>query len=101
MNAAKQASAKTGTPDQPPLPLLPTLDLVFKGIISHKQRAYKSMLAEDTAFLEDLTVRGRQHMAVEVRVGEKEILAMAVLRVDETIAAIRCISRADAESSQM
>ena len=70
-------------------------------IISHRQRAYKSTLAEGTALLEDLTGQGRQRMAVEVRLGKKEILAMAALRVDETIAAIRCISRADAESSQM
>ena len=95
MNSAKQASSRTGTPDQPPLSLLPTLDF------SHRQRAYKSTLAEDTALLEDLTVQGRQRMAVEVRLEEKELLAMAALRVDETIAATRCISRADAESSQM
>ena len=70
-------------------------------IVSHRQRAYKSTLAEGTALLEDLTGQGRQRMAVEVRLGQREILAMAALRVDETIAAIRCISRADAESSQM
>ena len=101
MNSAKQAGSRTGTPDQPPLSLLLTLDFVLKKIISHRQRAYKSTLAEDTALLEDLTVQGRQRMAVEVRLREKELLAMAALRVDETIATIRCISRADAESSQM
>ena len=79
MNSAKQASARTGTPDQPPLSLLPTLDLVLKESVSHRQRAYRSTLAEETALLEDLTVRGRQRMAVEVRLGEKEILAMAAL----------------------
>lgn len=40
-------------------------------------------------------------MAVGVRLGEKELIAMAALRLDETTAAIRCMSRADAESSQM
>ena len=99
MNATKQASVRAGTLEQPPFSLLPTLDLVLK-IISHRQRAYRSTLAEDTALLEDLTVRGRQRMAVEVRLGEKKQLAMAAFQVDETIAANRCISRADTESSQ-
>ena len=66
-----------------------------------RQRADKSTLAEDAALLRDLTVQGRQRIAVKVRLGEKEILALAALRVHETIAAIPCISRADADSSQM
>ena len=42
MKAAKQASAITVTPDQPPLSLLPTFDLVFKEMSSDKQKAYCS-----------------------------------------------------------
>lgn len=49
------------------------------------------MLAEDIALLKDVPVQGRRRMAVEVRLGEKEILAMAALRVDETIADIRSL----------
>ena len=64
------------------------LGLVLKEIISHRQKAYKTTLAEDVALLGDLAVQGRRRMAVEVRLGEKEILAMAALRVDETIADI-------------
>ena len=87
-DAARQAAASTGTPDQPPLSILRTLGFVLKEIISHRQKAYKTTLAEDLALLEDLTVQGRWRMAVDVRVGEKQILDMAALQVDETIAAI-------------
>ena len=43
-------------------------------------------MEEDIALLDDPTVLGRRRMAIEVRLGEKEILAMAALQVDETIA---------------
>lgn len=87
-DAAKQAAASIETPNHPPLSLLTTLGLLLKEIISHRQKAYKTTRAEDLALLEDPTVQGRWRMAIEVRLGEKEILAMAALRVDETIADI-------------
>lgn len=92
-DAAKQALAGIEAPNQPPLVLLTTLGSILKEIISHRQKAYRTTLAEDVALLEDLTIRGRQRMAIEVRLGEKEILAMAALRVDETIADIGRSSR--------
>lgn len=92
-DAAKQALAGIEAPNQPPLVLLTTLGAILKEIISHRQKAYRTTLAEDVALLEDLTIRGRQRMAIEVRLGEKEILAMAALRVDETIADIGRSSR--------
>ena len=64
-------------PDQPPQFLWMPLTLVLQKIISTKQSAYKTTLAEDAALLEDATVKGRRRMAVEVRLGEKEILALA------------------------
>ena len=98
-DAAKQAISRKVIPNQPPLALLTTLGLVLKEIISHRLRAYKTTLSEDTALLENLSVQGRQRMAIEVRLGEKEILTMAALHVDKTIAASRRIS--DEGSSQI
>lgn len=88
-DAAKQAIARTRPPKQPPLHLLTTLSLVLKEIISDRQKAYKTTLAEDIALLHDLTVQGRRRIAIEVRLGEKEVLSMAALRVDDAIADIR------------
>ena len=92
-DAAKQALAGIEAPNQPPLVPLTTLGSILKEIISHRQKAYRTTLAEDVALLEDLTIQGRQRMAIEVRLGEKEILAMAALRVDGTIANIGRSSR--------
>ena len=92
-DAAKQALAGIEAPNQPPLVLLTTLGSILKEIISHRQKAYRTTLVEDVALLEDLTIQGRQRMAIEVRLGEKEILAMAALRVDGTIADIGQSSR--------
>ena len=98
-DAAKQVAAGTRTPNQPPLFLLTTLGLVLKEIISHRQEAYKTTLAEDIAFLEDLSVKGRRRMSIEVRLGEEEILSMAAPSVDETIADIG--SREDDNASHV
>lgn len=57
--------------------------------MSRRLKAYRTTLAEDVALLEDLTVQGRRRMAIQVRLGEKEILSMAALRVDETVAELR------------
>lgn len=88
-NAAKQATARTRTPNQPPSFVLTKLGLVLKEIMSRRLKAYRTTLAEDVALLEDLTVQGRRRMAIQVRLGEKEILSMAALRVDETVAELR------------
>ena len=85
-DAAKKATTKMKMPKKLPPSLLTTLGLVLNEIISHKQKAYKTSMEEDIALLDDSTVLGRRRMAIEVRLGEKEILAMAALRVDETIA---------------
>lgn len=98
-DAAKQAIA--GTPNQPPPLLLTTLGLVLKEIISQRQKAYKTTSAEDIALLEDPSVQGRKRMAIEVRLGEKEILDMAALQVDETIADIHSLSRAEEERNHV
>ena len=69
-----------------PPSLLTTLGSVLKEIIFRKQKAYKETMEEDVALLDDSTVLGRRRMAIEVRLGEKEILAMAALQVDGTVA---------------
>lgn len=74
-DAAKQATARIRTPNQPPPFLLTTLGLVLKEIISHRQKAYTTMLAEDVALSEDLSLQRRRRMAIEVRLGKKEILS--------------------------
>lgn len=100
-DAARQASARTRTPNQPPPFLLTTLGLVLKEIISDRQKAYKTTLAEDIALLENRTLQRRRRMAIEVRLGEKEILSMAALRVDETIAEIGRKSKEDENASHV
>lgn len=100
-NAAKQATVTTRTPNQPPPFVLTRLGLVLKEIITCRLKAYKTTLAEDIALLEDLTVQGRRRMAIEVRLGEKEILSMAALRVDETVADIGRSSRDDEDTSHV
>lgn len=100
-DTAKQATARIRTPNQPPPFLLTTLGLVLKEIISHRQKAYTTTLAEHTALLEDLSLQGRRRMAIEVRLGEKEILSMAALRVDETVAEVGRSSREDEETSHV
>ena len=62
-----------------------TLDLVLKDIISTRQKAYKTTIADDREILQDDSVQGRHRMAVEVRLGEKEILALAGDEIDKKL----------------
>ena len=77
-------------PDQPPSHLRIPLALVLRKIISSRQSAYKTTIAEDTALLGDAAVQGRRRMAIEVRLGEKEILALASDGIEKQI--IKCQS---------
>lgn len=70
-------------PESPPSSMLTTLDLVLKEIITSRQKAYKTTIAEDRDLLNDTTVQGRRRMAIEVRLGEKEILALAANQIDK------------------
>ncbi len=92
-DAAKQSTARTH--HQPQLFLLTTLGLVLRDILPHRQNIYKTTLPEDIALLKNYSVQGRRRMAIKVRLGEKKILSMAALRVDETIADIGRSSRED------
>lgn len=72
-------------PGRPPSHLRRPLALVLRKIISSRQSAYKTSIAEDAALLGDATVQGRQRMAIEVRLGEKEILALASEEIEKRI----------------
>ena len=73
----EDAAAADQPPDQPPAFLHTLLCKVLKRIISKRNEAYQTTIAQDTALLVDPSMIGRRRMAVEVRLGEKEILAMA------------------------
>ena len=73
-------------PGRPPSHLRRPLALVLRKIVSSRQSAYKTTIAEDAALLGHATVQGRRRMAIEVRLGEKEILALASEVIDKRIA---------------
>lgn len=74
------------TEQQPPPSLRMPLALVLRRIISSRQSAYRTTTAEDATLLEDADVQRRRRMAIEVRLGEKEILAEAAGEVEKRIA---------------
>lgn len=61
--------------------------LVLRKVLSQRRSSYGTSIAEDVALLQDESVKGRTRMAVEVRLGEKEILAAAVHSVEKHIRA--------------
>ncbi len=77
--AAREAS-------EPPSPQL-TLDtaLVLRRIIVRRCDEYSTSLADDAALLQDSALQGRRRMAIEVRLGEKEILASTLNAVEDKI----------------
>lgn len=72
--------------DQPPAAMRRTLCQVFKSIITKRTEAYQTTIAEDIRLLADPSVQGRRRMATEVRLGEKEILALAADEIDNQLA---------------
>ena len=61
--------------------------LVLRKVLSQRRTSYGTSIAEDVALLQDESVKGRTRMAVEVRLGEKEILAAAIDSVEKQIGA--------------
>ena len=55
---------------------------LLREIIRQRQREYSTTVAEDVRLLQDNTTRGRRRAAVEIRLGEKEILASALQYTD-------------------
>lgn len=60
--------------------------LVLKEILIQRRHSYGTSIAEDVFLLQNESIRGRTRMAVEVRLGEKEILAAALDSVENFIA---------------
>lgn len=58
---------------------------VLREVLETRLSAYESGVEEDEVLLLDQTVRGRRRMAVEVRLGEKKIIAGALAKVREWV----------------
>lgn len=87
-------------PVRPPPHLQMPLALVLRKIISSRQSAFKTTIAEDAALLEDATVQGRRRMAIEVRLGEKEILALASDEIEKRIVKYQSTNGEEQDVSQ-
>ena len=68
--AAKNRPRSTGLISRPMY-----LYLAFRDAIAQRLTMYATTIAQDTEMLQDRRLKRRQRMAVEVRLGEKEILA--------------------------
>ena len=79
-----KAAYVAGEATEPPAPPF-TLEmaLVLKTIIVRRRHQYSTSIAEDAVLLQDRSLQGRRRMAIEVRLGEKEILASALEAVEE------------------
>lgn len=60
--------------------------LVLRKVLIQRRDLYGTSIAEDVALLQDESINGRTRMAVEVRLGEKEILAAALDSAEKLIA---------------
>ena len=71
-----------------------TIDIDFilatclRKVLANRQRDYSTTLAEDAKLLEDATLQVRQSMAIQVRQGEKEILAKTSHYLDSRLATL-------------
>ena len=83
---ALQKAYADGEASNPPSPRLNLITaLVLKQIILRRRNEYSTSLAEDSVLLQDNAVQGRRRMAIEVRLGEKEILASALQAIGEKL----------------
>ena len=57
----------------------------LKAIVNKRQAEYTTTIAEDVVILRNSNLRNRHRMAVEVRLGEKELLAAACEAVDKAL----------------
>ncbi|KAL6713075.1 Ribosomal lysine N-methyltransferase 4 [Lecanora helva] len=82
LDANDFGQAMKDRPDCPPPSKFKTINSVLKSIISTRQKDYRTTIAEDYDMLSDTTLQRRRRMAIEVRLGEKEILALAAEDLD-------------------
>ena len=62
---------------------------ILKDVIIQRQKQYRTTVAEDLKLLEDIDLARRYRLAVEVRLGEKELLATALQVVEDMIGKIK------------
>lgn len=86
--------------ENPPQSMNTTLGLVLKEIVLQRQGGFSTTIAEDIALLTKTNLQRRHRMAIEVRLGEKEILALASEEIDKRIAEIGEPRREDANDTQ-
>lgn len=79
-----EENAKTKRMHNEPLLNL-DIALVLKEIVVQRRNRYGTSIAEDNALLRNNQVQGRFRMAIEVRLGEKEILADALAFIQQRI----------------
>ena len=59
---------------------------LLRRVLGNRQRDYSTTIAEDLELLESTTLQPRQSMAIQVRLGEKEILAETSHHLDSMLA---------------
>lgn len=55
---------------------------LLRETVRQRQREYSTTLAEDVRLLQDNMIQGRRRVAIEIRLGEKEILASTLQYTD-------------------
>lgn len=100
-NAKEAEEALDDPPETPPELVQMPINFVLMNILQSRQNAYSTTIAQDTALLENSTVQGRHRMAIAVRLGEKEILAMAADEIKRRIARIGVPAREWQETNQV
>ena len=101
LNATDFTNALEDPPEQPPQRVQTSLNSVLQKIVSVRQSAYKTTITEDIALLDNPSVQGRHRMAISVRLGEKEILAMAAEEVERRIARLEQAFPGDPKTNQI
>ena len=87
---SQEAMTQAEAPTKPPEYLQLELCHALKALITQRNHEFRTTIAEDTALLKDRNLPIRRRMAIEVRLGEKEILATAAEEVDKRITKLTC-----------
>ncbi|MCJ1307528.1 hypothetical protein MMC25_001174 [Agyrium rufum] len=81
---------------KPPKPFLEESSItLLKDVVIARQREYVTSLAEDANLLQSADLPRRKRMAIEVRMGEKEILASTLQFLNEELEKIRATDDGD------
>ena len=83
----KKAKSSCSASNESRLTLIVALTL--QKIIRSRQREYGTSIAEDSILLQNSSVRDRKTMAIEIRHGEKEILAATLQALEKRVESLR------------